>query len=391
MGRKPLLVAADLQRPGAVEQLQTLGDQIGVPVYTEATDPVRTCKNGVADAKRMLCDTVILDTAGRLQIDDELMNELKQIDKQIKPDAVYLVVDAMIGQEAANVAKTFHEALELNACILTKLDGDARGGAALSIKGVTGVPIKFVGVGEKITKLEEFNPERMAGRILGQGDMMGIVEKINQMQSQIGEEELKKQQAALEKGTFTLEQFRQQFAMIAQNGGMRDMIEKMPGGLANMIPKDVDPEESVKQVQGMIDSMNKNERRNPDVVDQSRRRRIAAGAGIEPSEVKQFLTQFDQMRGIHEADGEYDDLAKDEDGHRYGPSRGIHAGGHAKYQNQGRHGEAKNREGPGEGAEEEEAVEFVMGSEVCRCSIIFVRRWLLTNRGKVSMQRGRQA
>ena len=298
LGRKPLLVAADLQRPGAVEQLQTLGNQIGVPVYSEATDPVRTCKNGVADAKRMLCDTVILDTAGRLQIDDELMNELKQIDKQVKPDAAYLVVDAMIGQEAANVAKAFHDALELNACILTKLDGDARGGAALSIKGVTGVPIKFVGMGEKITKLEEFVPERMAGRILGQGDMMGIVEKINQMQSQIGEEELKKQQAALEKGTFTLEQFRQQFAMIAQNGGMRDMIEKMPGGLSQMIPKDVDPEESVKRVQGMIDSMNKKERRDPDIVDQSRRRRIAAGAGIEPSEVKQFLTQFEQMRGI---------------------------------------------------------------------------------------------
>ena len=297
-GRKPLLVAADLQRPGAVEQLQTLGEQTGVPVYSERTTPVEACKNGVAEAKRTLCDTVILDTAGRLQIDDALMAELKQIDRQVKPDACYLVVDAMIGQEAANVAQAFHDALTLNACILTKLDGDARGGAALSIKGVTGVPIKFVGVGEKVDKLEDFVPERMAGRILGQGDMMGIVEKINQMQQAMGEEALKKQQAALEKGTFTLDQFRTQFAMIAQAGGMKDMIEKMPGGFADMIPKDVDPEEAVKQVQGMIDSMNKKERRDPDIVDQSRRRRIAAGAGIEPSDVKQFLTQFDQMRGI---------------------------------------------------------------------------------------------
>ncbi len=297
-GRRPMLVAADLQRPGAVEQLQTLGAQIGVPVYTERTTPVEVCRNGVAEAKKNLCDAVILDTAGRLQIDDELMNELKQIDKLVKPDEVYLVVDAMIGQEAANVAKAFNDALELNACILTKLDGDARGGAALSIKGVTGVPIKFVGVGEKVDKLEEFVPERMAGRILGQGDMMGIVEKIQQIQSKIGEEELKKQQTALEKGTFTLEQFRQQFGMIAQAGGMRDMIEKMPGGIGDMIPKDVDPEDAVKRVTGMIDSMTRKEKLDPDSIDNSRRKRIAGGAGIEPSEVKQFLHQFDQMRGL---------------------------------------------------------------------------------------------
>ena len=297
-GRKPMLVAADLQRPGAVEQLQTLGAQIGVPVYSERTTPVDACRNGVAEAKKTLCDAVILDTAGRLQIDDELMNELKQIDKLVKPDEVYLVVDAMIGQEAANVAKAFNDALELNACILTKLDGDARGGAALSIKGVTGVPIKFVGVGEKVDKLEEFVPERMAGRILGQGDMMGIVERIQQIQSKIGEEELKKQQAALEKGTFTLEQFRQQFGMIAQAGGMRDMIEKMPGGIGDMMPKDIDPEDAVKRVTGMIDSMTKKEKHDPDSIDNSRRKRIAGGAGIEPSEVKQFLHQFDQMRGL---------------------------------------------------------------------------------------------
>ena len=297
-GRKPMLVAADLQRPGAVEQLQVLGKQIDVPVYTERTTPVEVCRNGVAEAKKQLCDAVILDTAGRLQIDDDLMNELKQIDKIVKPDEVYLVVDAMIGQEAANVAKAFHEALELNSCILTKMDGDARGGAALSIKGVTGVPIKFLGMGEKIDKLDEFVPERMAGRILGQGDMMSIVEKIGKMQAQIGEEELKKQQKALEKGTFTLEQFRQQFGMIAQSGGMRSMMEAMPGGMADMIPKDVDPEDAVKSIQGMIDSMTKKERNDPDLIDQSRRKRIAAGSGIDAPEIKKFLQQFDQMRGF---------------------------------------------------------------------------------------------
>src|SRR3954451_25084772 len=234
-GRKPLLAAADLQRPGAVEQLQTLGEQIGVPVYSEKTNPVDVCRNAVAQAKKTLCDTVILDTAGRLQIDDELMEELKRIDKLVKPDECYLVVDAMIGQEAANVAKAFNDALELNACILTKMDGDARGGAAMSIKGVTGVPVKFVGVGEKIDKLEEFVPERMAGRILGQGDMMGVVQKIADVQKGISEEEMKKQQEALQKGNFTLEMFRDQFAMIAKVG-MKDMISRMPG-MADMIPE----------------------------------------------------------------------------------------------------------------------------------------------------------
>ncbi|MGL6074145.1 MAG: signal recognition particle protein [Fimbriiglobus sp.] len=297
-GRKPMLVAADLQRPGAVDQLQTLGKQIDIPVYTEATKPVDVCVNGVADAKKKLCDVVILDTAGRLQIDEELMNELRQIDKYVKPDQVLLVVDAMIGQEAANVAKTFHEALELNGCILTKMDGDARGGAALSIKGVTGVPIKYLGVGEKVDKLDEFVPERMAGRILGQGDMMSIVNKMQEMQKQIGEEELEKQKKALEKGNFTLEQFRTQFAMIAQNGGMGQLLQAMPGGMADMMPKDMDPDEAVKRVQGMIDSMTKKERLDPDMIDLSRRRRIAAGSGIEPHEIKQFLHQFDQMRGF---------------------------------------------------------------------------------------------
>ena len=295
-GRTPLLAAADLQRPGAVEQLQTLGEQIGVPVYSEKTNPVDVCRNAVAQAKRQLCDLVILDTAGRLQIDADLMDELKRIDKLVKPDECYLVVDAMIGQEAANVAKAFNDALELNACILTKLDGDARGGAALSIKGLTGVPIKFVGVGEKVDKLEEFVPERMAGRILGQGDLMGIVEKIADIQKEISEEEMQKQQQALKDGNFTLDMFRDQFKMIAKMG-MKDMISRMPG-MSEMIPEGEDPEEALKRVQGMIDSMTKKEKADPDMIDTPRRRRIARGAGVEPHEVNQFLKQFDQVRAL---------------------------------------------------------------------------------------------
>jgi signal recognition particle subunit SRP54 len=295
-GRKPMLAAADLQRPGAVEQLQTLGEQIGIPVYSEKTNPVDVCRNAVAQAKRLLSDIVILDTAGRLQIDAELMDELKRIDKLVKPDECYLVVDAMIGQEAANVARSFNDALELNACILTKLDGDARGGAALSIKGVTGVPIKFVGVGEKVDKLEEFVPERMAGRILGQGDLMGVVEKIADIQKQISQEDLKKQQEAITKGDFTIDMFRQQFQMIAKMG-MKDMMSRMPG-MSEMIPEGEDPEEALKRVQGIIDSMTRKERNDPDSIDNSRRKRIARGSGVEPHEVNQFLKQFDQVRGL---------------------------------------------------------------------------------------------
>src|SRR5438105_319706 len=295
-GRKPMLAAADLQRPGAVEQLQTLGEQIGVPVYSEKTNPIDVCRNAVAEAKRTLCDTVILDTAGRLQIDEELMDELKRIDKLVRPDECYLVVDAMIGQEAANVAKAFNDALELNACILTKLDGDARGGAAMSIKGVTGVPVKFVGVGEKIDKLEDFVPERMAGRIMGQGDLMGVVEKIARVQQDISQEEMQRQQEKLAKGNFTLDDFRKQFEMIAKMG-MKDLIGRMPG-MAEMIPEGEDPEEALKRVQGMIDSMTKKERDDPDIIDAGRRRRIATGSGVQPQEISQFLKQFDTVRTL---------------------------------------------------------------------------------------------
>ncbi len=301
-GRKPMLAAADLQRPGAVEQLKTLGEQIGVPVYSDADATPSTCAatRSRRPSGRSATSSSSTPPAG-CRSTTTLMDELKQIDKLVKPDECYLVVDAMIGQEAANVAKAFNDALELNACILTKLDGDARGGAALSIKDVTGVPIKFVGMGEKVDQLEEFVPERMAGRILGQGDMMGIVEKIASIQKDMSQEELAEQQAKLAKGNFTLDDFRKQFEQIAKMG-MKDMIGRMPG-MSEMIPEGEDPEVALKRVQGMIDSMTKKEKADPDIIDTPRRRRIAKGAGVEPHEVNQFLKQFDTGPRPDEADG----------------------------------------------------------------------------------------
>jgi signal recognition particle subunit SRP54 len=226
------------------------------------------------------------------------MDELRQIDRLVKPRQVYLVCDAMTGQDAVNSAKAFNDALELDGVILTKMDGDARGGAALSIKEVTKVPIKFIGVGEKLDRLETFRPEGMAQRILGQGDILSIVEKVARAQQDIGEEELKKQQEKLAKGDFTLDDFRKQFEMLAKMGSMGDMIKALPGGLSQLIPEGEDPEAAVKRLRGMIDSMTKEERRDPDVIDINRRRRIASGSGTEPHEVKQFLGQFEQVRVI---------------------------------------------------------------------------------------------
>jgi signal recognition particle subunit SRP54 len=298
-GRKPLLVAADLQRPAAVDQLKVLGEQIGVPVYSETppANPVNVSRNAVAYAKKGLLDTVILDTAGRLHIDEMPMDELRQIDRQCRPDQVYLVCDAMTGQDAVNSAKAFNEALDLNGVILTKMDGDARGGAALSIKSVAQVPIKFIGVGEKLDRLEEFRPEGMAQRILGQGDIMSLVNKVASVQAELTEEERLEQQRKLEKGDFTLDDFRKQFAQLQKMGPMKELLASMPG-MSEMIPEGEDPETALKRIQGMIDSMTKEERRNPDVIDINRRRRIAAGSGTEPHEIKQFLTQFETVRDL---------------------------------------------------------------------------------------------
>jgi signal recognition particle subunit SRP54 len=299
-GRKPLLVAADLQRPAAIDQLKVLGEQIDVPVYCEipvpgkGPSPLDVCRNAVVFARRQLLDTIILDTAGRLHIADMPMDELKQIDRQVKPDQVYLVCDAMTGQDAVNSSKAFNEALELNGVILTKLDGDARGGAALSIKEVTKVPIKFIGVGEKLDRLEEFHPERMAQRIIGQGDLMGLIEKVGRVQQEMDQEALERQQRKLAEGDLSLDDFRQQLQQ-AKKLGMKDLMSRMPG-MGDLVPEGEDPDESMGRIQGMIDAMTKEERRNPDLIDISRRRRIAAGSGCEPHEVKQLLNQFETAR-----------------------------------------------------------------------------------------------
>jgi signal recognition particle subunit SRP54 len=298
-GRKPLLVAADLQRPAAIEQLKVLGEQIDVPVYSEAppANAVDVCRRSLDYAKKNLFDTLLLDTAGRLHVAEMPMEELRQIDRQCRPDQVYFVCDAMTGQDAVNSAKAFNEALDLNGVILTKMDGDARGGAALSIKSVAQVPIKFIGVGEKLDRLEEFRPEGMAQRILGQGDIMDLVRRVADVQAKLTEEERLEQQRKLEKGDFTLDDFRKQFEQLKKMGPLKELLGSMPG-MSEMIPEGEEPEIAFRRIQGMIDSMTKEERRNPDIIDINRRRRIAAGSGTQPHEIKQFLTQFEAMRTI---------------------------------------------------------------------------------------------
>lgn len=297
-GRKPLLVAADLQRPAAIEQLKVLGTQINVPVFSEfPSNPVDVCRRAVEYANKNLLDTVILDTAGRLHVAEMPMDELKQIDRLVKPDEIYLVCDAMTGQDAVNSAKAFNEALELNGVILTKMDGDARGGAALSIREVTRVPIKFIGVGEKVDRLEEFRPEGLASRIIGQGDLMDLISKVQRAQLELSEEEIKRQQAKMQEGSFTLDDFRKQFEQLKKMGPVKDLLSTMPG-MSEMIPEGEDPEVAFKRIQGMIDSMTREERANPDIIDLTRRRRIAAGSGTQASEIKQFLGHFDQVRTL---------------------------------------------------------------------------------------------
>ncbi len=295
-GRRPLLVACDLQRPAAIDQLHVLGEQLEIPVYSDRAnkDPVAVANAAVRDAKKQAADVVILDTAGRLHIDDELMAQLERIDRQVAPQQVYLVVDSMTGQDAVNSAKVFNEKLELDGVIMTKLDGDARGGAALSVKQVTGVPIKFIGTGEHLDALEEFHPDRMAGRILGQGDLLTLVEKAQQ---EFDQEEMRRQEERLAKGEFTLEDFRKQLSQIGRLGPLQKVMGLIPGmSQLNEMMGDVDHEQDMKRLYGIIDSMTPDERRNPTRhIDQSRRRRIAAGAGVQPHEVNELVKQFDVM------------------------------------------------------------------------------------------------
>jgi signal recognition particle subunit SRP54 len=298
-GRGVMLVAADLQRPAAIEQLAVLGRQLGVPVHVPdgVTDPVAVCQAGVARAKKEGISTVILDTAGRLAIDEALMQELSRIDRTVGPDQVYLVVDAMTGQDAVRSAKAFNEALELNGVIMTKLDGDARGGAALSVKDVTGVPIKFIGTGEQIEALEDFHPDRMAGRILGMGDVVSLVEEA---QRKFDQDEMREQEERLKKGEFTLDDFKKMLTQTRRLGPLGKVLGMIPGmgGMQEMLGG-ADLENDMNRLFGIIDSMTPDERRNPSrVIDQSRRRRIAAGAGVPPAEVSDLVKQFDGMAAM---------------------------------------------------------------------------------------------
>jgi signal recognition particle subunit SRP54 len=298
-GRQPLLVAADLQRPAAIQQLQVLGEQLEIPVYADlsAKDPVALCQAAVKHASTIGANVVILDTAGRLHIDQELMQQLEKIDRRVEPEQIYLVVDAMTGQDAVNSAKAFNEALELDGVIMTKLDGDARGGAALSVKAVTGVPIKFIGVGEHLDALQEFHPDRMAERILGMGDMRTLFE---QAQEKFDQEEMALQEERLKKGEFTLDDFSRMLRQTKKMGPLNKVMAMLPGmGQFSEMMKDGDPEGDMRRLQGIVDSMTAEERRNPSrIIDQSRRRRIAAGAGVEPHEVNELVKQFEPMADL---------------------------------------------------------------------------------------------
>ena len=293
-GKKPLLVAGDIYRPAAITQLQVVGKNAGVEVFEKGTqNPVKTAKEAIEYARSRGYDTVILDTAGRLQIDDTLMQELENIKAQVEVTETLLVVDSMTGQEAVNVAETFNSRLEITGVVLTKLDGDTRGGACLSIKAVTGKPIKFIGVGEKLTDLEPFYPERMASRILGMGDVLSLIEKAQQA---ITEEDAKKMQQKMRENSFTLNDYLEQFAMMKKMGGAQAMLSMMPGmGKLKVNESDID-EKKLEHTKAIILSMTMQERENPSIIDSKRKRRIAAGSGTSVQEINQLLKQFDQTK-----------------------------------------------------------------------------------------------
>ncbi|MBE0535970.1 MAG: signal recognition particle protein [Phycisphaerae bacterium] len=292
-GKKPLLVADDLQRPAAIDQLITLGDQLGIPVYSERiTDAVKVARNGIKHARETDRDVVILDTAGRLHIDQDMMTEISNVARTTSPHQIYLVCDAMTGQDAVNSAKEFNERLELDGVILTKLDGDARGGAALSVKAVTGKPIKFIGVGEKLDNLEPFHADRMAGRILGMGDVVTLVEKA---QKEFNAEEAEKLQQKMAKGSFGFDDFLKQMQALRKMGGMAGMLKLLPGIGRQMEGLDMDDRE-IDKMEGIVHSMTADERRDPDIIDASRRRRIAKGCGRDLTDVASLIKTFKRTR-----------------------------------------------------------------------------------------------
>jgi signal recognition particle subunit SRP54 len=291
----PFMVAADLQRPAAIEQLHTIGRQIDVSVYSdlEQKDPVAVCREGIRQAKESGANIVILDTAGRLAIDEELMAQLTEIDRHVKPDQVYLVVDGMTGQDAVRSAAAFNDAIELDGVVMTKLDGDARGGALLSVKHVTQVPIKFIGTGEHLDALEPFRPEGMASRILQMGDIVAVAQQAHRI---IDDRERERLEARMASGQFTLEDFRGVLEKVAKPGLMQKMMGLMPGmGELNKMMAGEDTDGEMRKLLGIIDSMTPTERRNPKLIDTPRRNRISRGSGVPPNAVSGLIKQFNMM------------------------------------------------------------------------------------------------
>ncbi|EJM7938442.1 signal recognition particle protein [Listeria monocytogenes] len=294
--RKPLLVAADIYRPAAIKQLETLGKQLDMPVFSlgDQVSPVEIAKQAIAKAKEEHLDYVIIDTAGRLHIDETLMDELKQVKEIATPTEILLVVDSMTGQDAVNVAQSFNEQLEITGVVLTKLDGDTRGGAALSIRSVTGKPIKFIATGEKMEALETFHPDRMASRILGMGDVLSLIEKA---QTDVDTEKMKAMEQKMKDNSMTLDDFLEQLQQVKQMGPLDELLKMMPGankmkGLDNMNVDD----KQLGHIEAIIKSMTKNEKDNPDIINASRRKRIARGSGRPVQEINRLLKQFAEMK-----------------------------------------------------------------------------------------------
>ena len=295
-GKKPLLVACDIYRPAAIDQLKVVGGKAEAEVFEKGTQaPPKTAKQGVEYAKKMGFDTVIIDTAGRLHIDEKLMLELEEIKKEVEVTEILLTVDSMTGQDAVNVAETFNSRLAITGVILTKLDGDTRGGACLSIKAVTGKPIKYIGVGEKITDLEPFYPDRMASRILGMGDVLSLIEKA---QEAVSEKQAKELERKMRENTFTLSDYLTQFETLKKMGGANALLNMLPGaGKMKLNEGDID-EKKIERIKAMILSMTPKERDNPQIINSSRKRRIALGSGTSVQEINQLLKQFEQTKEL---------------------------------------------------------------------------------------------
>jgi signal recognition particle subunit SRP54 len=295
-GKKPLLVATDIYRPGAILQLQTVGEQVGVPVFEQGKNPPpQIAQAGLKYAREHNLDVVIIDTAGRLHVDEEMMQEARAINDAVQPHEVLLALDAMTGQDAVNAAKAFHEALPLSGVVLTKLDGDARGGAVLSVRAVTGVPIKFVGLGEKLDAIEPFHPDRMAGRILGMGDVLSLIEKA---ETQYDAQQAEKMEAKLREGQFDLEDFLNQMQEIRKMGPIENILGMLPGAdkMMKQNPGLGVDEKQMARVEAIIRSMTPKERRAPDIINGSRKRRIANGSGTSIQQVNRLLGQFRDMK-----------------------------------------------------------------------------------------------